>query len=127
MVASHQDDEEKPLDPAVERVRRRLLRFMVINLALLFVVFLVVLGAIFYKMSTSTSKRTADAGTARQVPTAGEIAGEIALPAGARIVGQSLSGNRALLTVEEADGSRTMLLYDLEAARTVGRYGITPQ
>src|SRR5690606_36892585 len=43
MVASDQDDEEKPLDPAVERVRRRLLRFMVINLTLLFVVFLVVL------------------------------------------------------------------------------------
>src|SRR5262245_27019369 len=30
------DDEEKPLDPAAERVRRKLVRFMAINLGLLF-------------------------------------------------------------------------------------------
>ena len=46
------DEEEKPLDPAVEKVRRKLVRFVAINLGLLFVALMAVVGAIVYKSRT---------------------------------------------------------------------------
>ena len=107
------EDEEKPLDPAAERVRRKLVRFMAINLGLLFTAVIVVLLAVVYRstQSPATSGRLAEA--------------EIALPAGARMIGHGYSEGRFSLDVELADGSRAILLYDLAAQKIVGRYTVT--
>ena len=43
------ENEEKPLDPAMERVRRRLVRFVGINLGLLFIALMAVVVAIVYR------------------------------------------------------------------------------
>ena len=43
------DEREKPLDPAVERVRGKLIRFMLVNLGLLFVALMAVAIAIVYR------------------------------------------------------------------------------
>jgi hypothetical protein len=43
------DLEDKPLDPAVDRVRRKLVRFMAINLGLLFLALMAVVLAIVYR------------------------------------------------------------------------------
>ena len=47
------DEEEKPLDPAVEKVRRKLVRFVAINLGLLFIALMAVVGALVYKSRTA--------------------------------------------------------------------------
>lgn len=125
-MAGQANDDEKPLDPAVERVRRRLIRFMVINLGILFVAFAVVLGAIIYKLSFAP-KKAAEQVRAVQVPNGNEpITATIPLPAGARLLSSSLSGNRALLTVELTDKSQTLIFYDLEAGRIIGGYALKP-
>lgn len=124
-MTGRNSDEEKPLDPAVERVRRRLIRFMIVNLGILFVAFALVLGAIVYKISRKPTNSTGPAGPALKVPSGGgEIAGTIPLPAGARLLSESLSGSHALLDLELADRSRMLLFYDLEAGRVVGRYSV---
>jgi hypothetical protein len=126
MAGQIKSDDEKPLDPAVERVRRRLIRFMVVNLGILFVAFLLVLGAIVYKLSFAP-KKTADQAHAVQVPTGeGPIAATIPLPAGAKLLATSLSGSRALLDVQKADGSRMLIFYDLESGRVIGNYAVIP-
>ena len=51
------DEEEKPLDPAVEKVRKKLVRFVAINLGLLFVALMAVVGAIVYKARTERRRR----------------------------------------------------------------------
>jgi hypothetical protein len=125
-MAGQANDDEKPLDPAVERVRRRLIRFMVINLGILFIAFAVVLGAIIYKLSFAP-KKAAEQVHAVRVPNGNEpITATIPLPAGARLLSSSLSGNRALLTVELGDKSQTLIFYDLEAGRVVGSYTLKP-
>ncbi|MGN6584897.1 MAG: fimbrial protein [Rhizobiaceae bacterium] len=125
-MAGQANDDEKPLDPAVERVRRRLIRFMVINLGILFVAFAVVLGAIIYKLSFAP-KKAAEQARAVQVPNGNEpITATIPLPAGARLLSSSLSGSRALLTVELTDKSQTLIFYDLEAGRIIGSYALKP-
>jgi hypothetical protein len=119
MASPALDDDDKPLDPAVERVRARLVRFMAINLGLLFLALMAVAVAIVYK-STTPSGEAAPAMAASGDPRAGEIA----LPEGAEIVSQALDGGRLSLHLRHADGTQSILVYDLDAAATVGRYAI---
>jgi len=120
------NDDEKPLDPAVENVRRKMIRFMGINLGLLFIALMAVLGAIVYKSRTAVTPRPATQELA--VPAdGGLLEGKIALPADARILSQSLSGDRLSLQVERPDGSRAIYLYDLVTGRMIGRYDITAE
>ena len=114
MAGSIEDEEEKPLDPAVERVRRKLKRFIAINLGLLFAALMAVAAAIVYR-----------AGDLDQVSAGAE--GEIALPAGARILDHALSGDRISLDVELADGSRALYLYDLAEGVVVGRFDLVEE
>jgi hypothetical protein len=119
-----QDDEDKPLDPAVEKVRKKLVRFIAINIGLLLVALMAVVLAIVYKARTS-SPRTVVAGEIASPE--GMIEADIVLPAGARLLSQSLSGNRILLDAELSDGSRALFLYDVAERRMIGRFSITPQ
>ncbi|MGN6771593.1 MAG: fimbrial protein [Rhizobiaceae bacterium] len=127
MAAPQSNDDDKPLDPEVERVRRKLLRFMIINLAILFVAFAAVIGGFIYK-SSHASKRAAEQEAEIRPPSGADaVSAAIAIPAGARIVSQTLSGKEVLLGLELADGSRSFLLYDLDAGRTLGTYAVKPE
>lgn len=121
------DEEDKPLDPAVEKLRRKLVRFVAVNLGLLFIALMAVLAAIVYKSNSRPEKPVA---TSASVPSPAEgafLSGDIALPVGARIVSQALSGNRVSIDAELADGSRAIFLYDFAERRMVGRFAVTAQ
>lgn len=109
------DSEDKPLDPAVERVRRKLVRFVAINLGLLFAAVMVVLAALVYK-----SFRAPSPGAAGALAEA-----EIALPAGARMIGHGFSDGLISVDAELAGGGRAIFLFDVAAGRIVGRYSVT--
>ncbi|MBX3579703.1 MAG: fimbrial protein [Rhizobiaceae bacterium] len=114
------ENEEKPLDPAVERVRRRLVRFVGINLGLLFVALMAVVLAIVYRARSGPDAPPADIAAP---PSDGVMSGSIPLPAGARIVSQSLSGGRIAIDAE-IPGGRAIFLYDIGERRIVGRFDI---
>jgi hypothetical protein len=119
------DNEEKPLDPAVEKVRRKLVRFVAINLGLLFLALMAALAAIVYK-TNSENEAPAVAGN-EVVPSpaeSGVMTGDILLPAGARLVSHSLSGNRITLDAELASGGRAIFLYDIAERRIIGRFDL---
>ena len=105
--------EEKPLDPAVERVRKKLVRFVAINLGLLFAALMAVVAAIVYK-SGHTPPADAPATVA-----------EIALPSGAKMIGHGFSDGQFSIDAELADGSRVIILYDVAGKKIVGRYTVT--
>jgi hypothetical protein len=119
------DEDEKPLDPAVEKVRRKLVRFVAINLGLLFAALMAVVAALVYK-SITVRTPAVDAGIEITSPE-GVVEGDIPVPAGARIVSQSLSGNRVALSLEMPDGTRAIHIYDLAARRVVGRYAVVQE
>ena len=119
------DEEEKPLDPAVENVRRKLVRFVAINLGLLFIALMAVVGALVYKSRMAAPPAT-DVATEAASPE-GIAEGRIPLPSGARIVSQSLSGNRISLALELADGRHAIYLYDIAERRIVGRFAVTDE
>lgn len=126
-MASPIDDEDKPLDPAVERVRRRLARFMAINLGILLLAVMAVAAAIVYKLGRIGEP--ARGGVAGALPPSGEemATGRIALPEGARLTGQALSGDRLLLNAALADGGSAIFVYDLAERRMIARLDISAQ
>lgn len=117
------NDEEKPLDPAAERVRRKLVRFMAINLGILFIALMAVVAALVYKSMTVAPEPVA---IASDVPS-GAVSGRIALPAGARLLAHSLSGDRLSLHVGLAGGGEAVLLYDTAQGRIVGRHDLVSE
>ena len=106
--------EEKPLDPAVDRVRKKLIRFMAINLGLLFAALMAVVAAIVYK-----------SGHTPRPPTGRPTIAEIALPSGAKMIGHGFSDGQFSIDAELADGSRVIILYDVAGKKIVGRYAVT--
>lgn len=126
-MAGPQNDEseEKPLDPAVERVRQKLLRFVVINLGLLFTAVIIVIGAVVYRSATTDAPpATVSEST---VPTGEMIEAAISVPAGARIVSQALYGNRVSLELELPNAAREILIYDFGERRIIARLQVQPE
>jgi hypothetical protein len=118
-------EEEQPLDPAAERVRRKLVRFMGINLGILFAAVMAVVLALVYKSMRAGDEEAAFQPAASAVPSGEMLTGEISIPAGARILSQSGTDNRLTLHLGLQDGSEAILLYDIHQGRVVGRFRIT--
>lgn len=118
-----EDEDEKPLDPSIEKVRRKMVRFMGINLGILFLALMVVIAALVYKSRTSAPQVATPAGDI-QLPAGQPAEGDIVLPVGARIVSQSISGDRISIDAELAGGERMLFVYDIAGQRLVGRFAI---
>ncbi|MHA6645100.1 fimbrial protein [Mesorhizobium sp. A623] len=114
---------EKPLDPHVENVRRKLIRFMGVNLGLLFLALMVVIVALVYK-SRGTKESAPATLSEIQVPAGEQLTGDIVLPVGAAVVSQSISGNRLSIQAELVDGSRVIFIYDVTERRMIGHFAI---
>ena len=130
-------DEDAPLDPAVERVRRKVMRLMGISVASMMIGLMAVIGAIFYKISRSGSKKSvADSESDNQVvmTRTGEInsvdtinsniTGTIKLPAGTQLIKTEFSDNRILLTIKSDEGELYLWIYDLAANRIFSKITI---
>ncbi len=106
------NDEDKPLDPAVERVRRKMMRLMAISVGIMMVGLMAVLFAIVYKISTRDDSATDQADNFETV---------LELPVGARIVSQSLFGDRLTLLVDHESGRQTIFVFDVTIGKVTGR------
>lgn len=117
---------DEQLDPATERVRRKLVRFMAINLGILFVALMAVVIAIVYRAfwSEDAAPPPEVATEIPSPPPGAMLTGEISLPAGARVISHALSGNRLTLDVE-VNGERSILVYDIAEGRTIGRFTLS--
>lgn len=124
MAAPLDDEQEKPLDPAVERVRRKLVRFVAINLGLLFLALMAVVVAIVYRASRVEEPASAAVSELPMPADRTVLEGEIALPRGARIVSHALSGSVLSLQLQLPDGERSILLYDTVRGEPVGRFAV---
>ena len=123
MARQFDDEDEKPLDPSVERVRRKLIRFMLINLGILFAAVIVVMGAIVYRSMKETPPATV---SGPSVPTGESLVATVPLPAGSKVLSHALSGNRVSIEVELSDGLREILIYDFAESRVIAQLSLSP-
>jgi hypothetical protein len=112
--ASFDDDDDKPLDPALARVQARLKRLILISGATLAVGILAVFAAILYRIAAYDSSRSpAPAAFQAGRPTAVLSAADMDLPAGASLVSTAIDGERLVLTYAHA-GRHTLVVIDLD-------------
>ncbi|MCG6858367.1 MAG: hypothetical protein LJE67_09900 [Salaquimonas sp.] len=116
------DDEEKPLAPEVERLRRKMVRLLVISIGIMMVGLMAVLGAIVYKISARSEaarEKSAIGANSPGVPVEPGFAGRIDLPEGSTIVSTSLDGGNILLHVRIPGQGEKLLVYSLGEDRVI--------
>jgi hypothetical protein len=119
MPQSEVEDQEQPLDPAMDRIRRKMVLLIVVSGGILFVCFMAVLGAIVYKVSQRPAAPTAPiASGGFAVPSDHPLAATAALPAGFNIQDVSLSGSQ-LVFYGLLDGDQKVFIFDLAVGRIV--------
>lgn len=116
-VEANRPAEEEPLDPAVERVRRKLVRFIAINLSILFLALMAVVAALVYRaMSSDTAVPNGSAPFEASLETA----------EGARILSHSASQDRLTVHLRNTTGVEEIVVYSLEDGALIGRFTAGP-
>jgi hypothetical protein len=118
-MAVHGDLDDAPLDPAAERLRRKLVRLLFVSGGIMVLGLIAVFAAIVYKIGERDR-----AGTPADFSAEASIEARVQLAPGQRLLSASLDGDRALLQVETADGATWLLLVDLASGAIVGRYAV---
>lgn len=96
-----ENEEEQPLDPAMERVRRKMIRLMVISIGIMMIGLMAVLFAIVYKINAPSSRVAEDG-----VPV------EVDLPEGASIVSTDLGEAGILIQLKLSTGETRLVVID---------------
>ncbi|MEP3439035.1 MAG: hypothetical protein ABJN75_19980 [Hoeflea sp.] len=124
MSTVNDDDlDEKPLDPEMEKVRRKMVRLLAVSIGVMFIGLMAVLGAIVYKFTQRGDTPVAEAqlgGSFMTVPSDAPFEAVAALPAGFVIESVSLDGARIGFFGRASDGSRRLAIYDVSVGRIVG-------
>ena len=120
-----EDQEEKPLDPAMENVRRKMIRLQIVSGAIMFVSLMAVFGAVVYKVMHSDAAPAPGYEASAGVPSEAPISATAALPAGFSIRSTSLSGGQILFFGATADGVEKALVFDIRAGRLVADIAVT--
>lgn len=112
----HDQQDEKPLDPVLERVRRKMIRLQLVSAGVMVVALMAVLIAIVYK-GNRASEASRSATIAGEVPNEGATLVKAALPEGFKVNATQLSGDRVLFDGVDKDGQRKILVFNLRRGR----------
>ncbi|MBB3465169.1 hypothetical protein [Rhizobium sp. BK377] len=119
------EQEEKPLDPAMESVRRKMVRLQIVSGAIMFVSLMAVFGAVVYKVTRTEPSQTATSAGSSGVPSDAPVNSTASLPLGFKIEQTSLSGGQILFYGTAVDGKRKALVFDIKTSRIVADITLT--
>lgn len=108
-MTSSEDDE--PLDPAVERIRRKLARLLFVSFGVMLVGFAAVVIAIFYRIAQDSASPAAATPVALDVPAAD-------------LTGAAVADDRLVLTIGGAEPR--IEVRRLSDGALLGRYDLRP-
>jgi hypothetical protein len=111
------EQDDQPLDPAMEKVRRKMIRLQIVSGSVMFISLMAVFGAVVYK-AVGPSKTTATTATTT-VPSDAPVAATASLPQGFTIENVSFAGGDMLFYGRLANGTRKALVFNVQAGRFV--------
>lgn len=113
------EEQEEPLDPAMERIRRKMVLLQLVSGGIMLVCFMAVLAAVVYKVSQRPATPEPVASTGGfSVPSGQPLTATAELPAGFVIQSTSLSGGQILFS-GQINGAQKVFVFDLAAGRIV--------
>ncbi len=107
------DNEDKPLDPEMEKVRRKMVRLLVVSIGVMFLGVMAVLVGVVYKVLDDGEQQAVAATPAQPVPTGAPSTATAQLPAGFEIEQVSLDGTRILFTGRDPGGRFSVYVFDM--------------
>lgn len=109
------DEPEAPLDPAFEKVRRKMVRLLVISSSVIIVGLMAVVFSIVYRVNRLPSAETPSATTPAAVQPDAALPEQqtFTLPDAFVIKSTAISGDRILIFGAEAGGQQRMFVYDI--------------
>jgi hypothetical protein len=110
------EQDEKPLDPVLEKVRRKMIRLQLVSAGVMVIALMAVLIAIVYKANRAPDANRQQA-VADEVPSEGQSMTKASLPDGFKVATTQLSGDRVLFDGIDKDGSRKVLIFNLRRGR----------
>ncbi len=114
------EEQEAPLDPAFEKVRRKMVRLLVISSSVIIVGLMAVVVSIVYRVNKTPSavnpSATAPAGLVDPVPATQQT---ITLPEAFVVESSSISGNRILIFGADPDGRQRIFVHDIGTGKRV--------
>ena len=119
---SHVDDDEqedKPLDPVMERFRRKMVRLQLVSAGVMVVMLMAVLGAIVYKLTRPDPRAQAASVAAAGIPVGEKIKTVASLPPGFLLRSVSLSGGQLLIHGLANGATEQALVFDIASGRIV--------
>lgn len=111
--------QDLPLDPAVERVRKKLMRLMIISIAITLILMLAVLFGVVYKIivTGSSPKQTelfSSHNKSKEV-----VHHTLSLPKNTQILSQSLSEHNIVLKILTSDGQIKFMIYNYHSGALI--------
>jgi len=113
------DLDEKPLDPEMEKVRRKMVRLLAVSIGIMFIGLMTVLGALVYKFTRADDSGAQVAASSASVPSDAPIEGVAALPSGFTVENVTLDGNRIGFFGRASDGSMLLIVHYISVGRIV--------
>lgn len=128
-MSNAQPDErdEKPLDPEVERLRRRMVRLLAVSIGIMLVAVMTVLAAVVYKVAQPAGEvelADADALSAGWGQGDAPLEARAALPDGFSVEDVSLDGARILFFGRMPQGGTRAFVFDIFESRIVADIGL---
>jgi len=118
------EQKDKPLDPTLEKVRRKMLRLQLVSAAIMFISLMAVLAAVVYKVRHApTPEKTTAGGLA--IPSDQPLSLAARLPAGFKVTSTSLSGTQILFYGTTAEGQGRAYVFDLQVGRMIADVAVT--
>ncbi|MBD8686652.1 MULTISPECIES: hypothetical protein [unclassified Rhizobium] len=111
------EQDDQPLDPAMEKVRRKMIRLQIVSGSVMFISLMAVFGAVVYK-AVGPSKTTATTAMTT-VPSDAPVAATASLPQGFTIENVSFASGDMLFYGRLANGTRKALVFNVQAGRFV--------
>jgi len=114
------DENEAPLDPAFEKVRRKMVRLLIISSSVIIVGLMAVVFSIVYRVNKlppdAPAVVAAPAAHVDPVPAAQQ---SIVLPEAFVVESSSISGNRVLIFGADPDGRQRIFVHDIGTGKRV--------
>lgn len=110
------DEEEKPLDPAVEKIRRKMVRLLFISSSVIVLALMTVLGSIVYKANKNSATAEIPAASPQSAVTLARQT--VTLPTGFTLESTTVDGNR-IWFMGTVDGKHMMIAHDIATGKTL--------
>lgn len=112
------EQDDQPLDPAMEKVRRKMIRLQIVSGSVMFISLMAVFGAVVYK-AVGPSKTATTTNTSTTVPSDAPVSATASLPQGFTIENVSFASGDMLFYGRLANGTRKALVFNVQAGRFV--------